>query len=69
MFLFFFSLSLYFKKNIKDENTSLQKIFGESLLKIIKEKLLDETILGQFIPLIKEFLQSAKKKEDGIYIL
>ncbi|ORX42459.1 ARM repeat-containing protein [Piromyces finnis] len=51
-------------KNIKDETTNIQKIFGESFLDIIKENLLEKQIIGQFIPLIKEFLQSTKKKDD-----
>lgn len=53
------------QNNIKDENIDLQRKFGESFLKMIKENLLNNDILSQFIPIIKEFLQSTKNKDEG----
>ncbi|ORX82025.1 ARM repeat-containing protein [Anaeromyces robustus] len=52
-------------KDIKDENTNIQKIFGESFINIIRENLLDNDIIGQFIPLIKNFILSTAKKDEG----
>ncbi|KAL6602392.1 ARM repeat-containing protein [Neocallimastix californiae] len=49
---------------IKDESINLQRKFGESFLEMIKENLLDDDILSQFIPIIKEFLQSTTNKDD-----